>query len=239
MREKMDLLKRLQSIDGELHDMRQAQQAYQGELAERQAACDEIRGVIDSLDQELDGLAQERRQMDIELQKEKDRIAHTESRLPQIKTQKEYVAVLKEVDIAKRDGRELEEAISSKDAAIDALKQERAEKQGSLDELVAGLETRKGELAPELEQMAKSLGTQGGEREALLKELPVTLRKRYDMLISRRQGLAVVGARAGACLGCNMHLPPQVFNNLYTMKDILTCPHCNRILYLADEGGAE
>ena len=61
------------------------------------------------------------------------------------------------------------------------------------------------------------------------------LRKRYQLLLDRRGGVAVVEARNGACLGCNMHLPPQLFNSLYLAKEVQTCPHCNRLLYVEKE----
>ena len=54
------------------------------------------------------------------------------------------------------------------------------------------------------------------QRETLTTQLPVALRKRYELLMSRRGGVAVVEARDGACLGCHMHLPPQMFNNLFS-----------------------
>jgi predicted nucleic acid-binding Zn-ribbon protein len=33
-----------------------------------------------------------------------------------------------------------------------------------------------------------------------------------------------------------MHLPPQLFNRLYVAKEVQNCPHCNRLLYLAEQG---
>jgi hypothetical protein len=70
----------------------------------------------------------------------------------------------------------------------------------------------------------------------LLKDLPVQLRKRYQLLFDRRGGMAVVEARNGACLGCNMHLPPQLFNSLFQTQEIQSCPHCNRLLFVSSKG---
>jgi predicted nucleic acid-binding Zn-ribbon protein len=69
----------------------------------------------------------------------------------------------------------------------------------------------------------------------LLNQLPVTLRKRYLLLMERRGGVAVVEARNGACLGCHMHLPPQMYNSLFTLQEVQSCPHCSRLLFVRNE----
>jgi predicted nucleic acid-binding Zn-ribbon protein len=59
--------------------------------------------------------------------------------------------------------------------------------------------------------------------------------KRYEKLREGRRGVAVAEARAGGCMGCNMQLPPQMYNNLYKGEELITCPHCQRILVLKQE----
>jgi predicted nucleic acid-binding Zn-ribbon protein len=55
------------------------------------------------------------------------------------------------------------------------------------------------------------------------------------MLREQRRGIAVVEARDGSCLGCNMQLPPQLYNSLFRGDDLITCPHCQRVLVLRRE----
>jgi predicted nucleic acid-binding Zn-ribbon protein len=59
--------------------------------------------------------------------------------------------------------------------------------------------------------------------------------KRYEKLREGCRGVAVVEARAGGCMGCNMQLPPQMYNNLHRGEELITCPHCQRILVLKQE----
>jgi predicted nucleic acid-binding Zn-ribbon protein len=74
------------------------------------------------------------------------------------------------------------------------------------------------------------------EREKIIKEIPASLLKRYDALRERRQGVAVVEAKAGSCLGCYMGLPPQMYNNLLKVSELVTCPHCQRVLFVRQDG---
>jgi predicted nucleic acid-binding Zn-ribbon protein len=57
--------------------------------------------------------------------------------------------------------------------------------------------------------------------------------KRYGAIRMRR-GLAVTTVRNGTCQGCNMNVPPQLFNVLQRGNSIETCPYCHRIVYWED-----
>ena len=88
------------------------------------------------------------------------------------------------------------------------------------------------EIDASLVSVIKQLDEMERQRKVLMEGLPTRLRKRYELLMSKRAGVAVVEARGGACLGCHMHLPPQMFNSLFVIKEIQSCPHCNRLLFV-------
>jgi predicted nucleic acid-binding Zn-ribbon protein len=54
--------------------------------------------------------------------------------------------------------------------------------------------------------------------------------KRYGAIRMRR-GLAITTVRNGTCQGCNMNVPPQLYNVLQRGDTIETCPYCHRIVY--------
>ena len=57
--------------------------------------------------------------------------------------------------------------------------------------------------------------------------------KRYGAIRMRR-GLAVTTVRNGTCQGCNMNVPPQLYNTLQRGNTLETCPYCHRIVYWED-----
>ena len=125
--------------------------------------------------------------------------------------------------------------IEAKDQELAALGADKTEKDGELASLSEEVAERRSEIGKELAKVEAELEAMQERREDLLKELPAGLRKRYQLLLDRRGGIAVVEARGGACLGCHMHLPPQQFNSLYVAKEVQTCPHCNRLLYIVEQ----
>ncbi len=232
MQEKLQLLKDLQALDRDRHTLLEQRQKFLGEQGLLQGELDRIQAMVDSLTTEMNGLDEQRSELTEALTIEEGNITRSEERLPQIKTQKEYVAILKEVDMAKKLVKELTEQIGAKDSELSALGADKDEKDGELAGLSEAADAKRGEIDTELAELDGRLDTMGSQREELLEQLPVSLRKRYQLLLERRNGLAVVEAKGGACLGCHMHLPPQQFNSLYVVKDVQSCPHCNRLLYI-------
>jgi predicted nucleic acid-binding Zn-ribbon protein len=68
------------------------------------------------------------------------------------------------------------------------------------------------------------------ERDKLAADVKPDVLKRYSSIRMRR-GLAVVSVRNGTCQGCNMNIPPQLYNVLQRGQTVETCPSCHRIIY--------
>ena len=66
-------------------------------------------------------------------------------------------------------------------------------------------------------------------RAASLTKATSTLYNRISARI--RDGIALAEARNGACAACFMALRPQVMAQVRRADEVVTCDHCNRILY--------
>jgi len=230
--EQLQLLRDLQELDQQKLDIDQQRQQQTGELAELQVVVDRLQEMVDTLDADIATIEESRGELRLSLTKEQDNVERAEKRLPQIKTQKEYVAVLKEVDTAKKLAKELEVQIAEKNQELESLQADRAEKVDELNTRQEETSSRKSEIDARIGELDGQLGTMASQRGNLVGQLPTPLRKRYELLLNRRAGLAVVEARSGACLGCNMHLPPQLFNSLFVTQEVQSCPHCSRLLFV-------
>jgi len=231
----MKVLQELQVLDQELNEMKRKSQELEVEKASVTSDLDRLQDMVDSLTSEMDALSGERSELREGLEREKENVVKAEGRLPSIKTQKEYVAVLKEIDTAKKLNKELDDRIREKDAEIDVLSRDREEKEGELASLKEKVSSRQNEIAELLDNNLVGMTERGEGRKGLLKQLPSSVQKRYQLLLDRRGGVAVVEARRGTCSGCNMNLPPQMYNSLYKTDEIQTCPHCNRLLFVTFE----
>lgn len=232
MQKQLQLLRDLQELDTEKKVVEVEQQKGLSEQNTLKAELERLQGMVDSLAGEISVLEGEKRELDNAMTLEHENIERSESRLPQIKTQKEYVAVLKEVDTAKKLAKELQANIDAKNEILSSLSADKEEKDGELATCAEQTDARCAEIDASMVAVNEKLAEMNRQRDVLLEELPKSMRKRYELLMARRAGVAVVEAREGACTGCHMHLPPQMFNSLFVVKDVQSCPHCNRLLYV-------
>jgi hypothetical protein len=232
VQEQMERLRALQGLDHELNRIRQQQHKLEQEQDQLAGEQERVQAMVDSLAGDVGELRAQQDELRQAMTREEEIMQRSEGRLSEIKTQKEYLAVVKEIDTAKKMIKDLEEQVRTKENEVVALNQEKEEKETLLTELGTGSGQRKEEIEQELQDFEKAVAEKNDQRASHLKPLPAPLRKRYHLLMERRDGVAVVEARDGNCTGCHMHLPPQLFNSLFLDPEIKSCPHCNRLLFV-------
>jgi len=231
----LKFLEELQAIDLKLDAFQSEKLGFQKELLALDEKLGAARDELSVKQEELKVIDQEKTELENNLASESESINKSETRLKEIKTQKEYQAVSKEISAAKKIKAELEEQLLQKIARIDELITEVNTMESNLASLGENIDSQKTEIHGKMKELENSSSTDIAERETLIKSIQPALLTRYTRLRERRQGLAVVEARNGSCLGCNMNLPPQVYNNLFNAENLISCPHCQRLLYLRQQ----
>ena len=237
MQKQLQLLRDLQELDTEKKVVEVERQTGLDEQQALNAELERLQEMVDSLADEIGALEIEKSELANAMALEQQNVERSEGRLPQIKTQKEYIAVLKEVDTAKKLAKELQDQIDAKNETLTSLGSEKSEKDVEIAKAKQETSERCAEIDASLVSVIGQLDKMERQRKVLMEGLPTRLRKRYELLMSKRAGVAIVEARGGACLGCHMHLPPQMFNSLFVIKEIQSCPHCNRLLFVTAVDG--
>ncbi|GFO59735.1 hypothetical protein GMST_20600 [Geomonas silvestris] len=232
MRNNLNALYELQEIDLRIDGLDGEKAQLLAEAAALEAKLAEARERIAARREELATLEADKEALEASLAGEQENIVRSESHQKEIKTQKEYQAVSKEIATAKKQITELEEQILQKVNAIAEVNADIAKKESDLGELEGNVTTQKDEVQHRVEALDSGIAADAAKREDTVKGLPASIMKRYIRLRDQRRGVAVVEAREGNCLGCNMHLPPQLYNMLFRADDVITCPHCQRILVM-------
>ena len=211
MRNNLKSLYELQEIDLRIDGLDTEKEQLLNEAQALEAKLAEAREKIAAKREEVQALEAGKGELEANLAAEGDNIARSEAHLKEIKTQKEYQAVSKEIsgDIAKREA--------------------------DLAELEGNVSSQQGEVQQKVQNLESGIAKDAAVREATVKGLPASVMKRYSKLRDQRRGVAVVEAKEGNCMGCNMHLPPQLYNTLFRCDDVITCPHCQRILVMRQE----
>ena len=183
----------------------------------------------------IEELEKERRSKEQELEGEKAQVKKVETKLTEVKTNKEYQAMLKEIEAARAGNDKTEEEGLVLLERVEELKKDY---QTALKESAK----REKEVAESVKELEKEIKTVDGivsglrtERERLLGSVSQDLKGKYNILIEKRGGLAVVNVKNGTCLGCFMNIPPQLFIEVMKNSRLITCPSCNRIFFYSEE----
>jgi hypothetical protein len=233
----LQVLDELQEIDLRLDGIAGDRDSLIAEMTVLDQQIAAARQDILAKEEELSSLDAEKQGFEETLAAESENIVRSEARLKEIKTQKEYLAVSKEITAARKMKGELEEQLLQKIGQLEELKAEVADQRGNLAQLEGNIAAQKAEVQGKVDALDHGLAEDRLARDQKAASLPAAVLKRYGTLRSNRRGLAVAEARDGSCLGCNMNIPPQLFNTLYRGTELITCPHCQRMLILKQQQG--
>jgi predicted nucleic acid-binding Zn-ribbon protein len=231
------ILEDLQELDLKSDGSQARIQAALAEIESLDGRIQDVQSSVDTKKGEMETLEAERQALEGNLATENANIVRSEANLKGITTQKEYQAVNKEIASAKKLIIELEDQMLLKISRLDELKAELSVMENDLQSLDENLGAQKAEIRARIESEEASAMANAITREERIKAIPPGILKRYEKLREGRRGIAVVEARDGGCLGCNMHLPPQLYNNLFRGEELITCPHCQRMLVLKQQQG--
>jgi predicted nucleic acid-binding Zn-ribbon protein len=235
LRKSLKLLGELQEIDLKIDSFKGEREGMLQEQALLDSKVAEAESVNAVKNAEMAALEEEKRALEESLVLEAENITRSESRIKEIKTQKEYQAVSKEITAARKQKAEMEEQILQKIGGIEALNGEIIGLEENLALLQGNIEAQKAEVQARIDKLDEGIVKDTAAREEIIKGLPASVIRRYTQLREQRRGLAVAEARGGSCLGCNMNLPPQLYNTLFRGEELITCPHCQRMLLLRQE----
>ncbi|UCD83629.1 MAG: hypothetical protein JSU92_10055 [Deltaproteobacteria bacterium] len=231
MQEKLELLKRLQEIDLRIRKISINIDEYPRKIAEVEEKLSQKRIVCEQRKKTLEELERDRKKKEDNLRFEEERVKQWEARLKEIKNNRDYQALLREIAAAKRDNSLMEEEILKELEEIEEIKKELEQDEPEYRHLEEEFNNTNSELKDKFAQDEKELGEQAQIREKIARDISTDLLKKYDLIRKQRAGLALVPAKNSACQGCNMDLPPQVYNEVRRNKEIILCPNCQRIIY--------
>lgn len=221
----------LQILDRQLQEL-------EGKLSTVASRVEEIRTETQTSQAELAKLTDDekqaaavRKKLEKELAEGEARIRNRRMRINLVRNDKELQALNHEVDALKENNQRLEAEVLAMMEGVDASAARIKELTALVEEGGKELVAAEKEIAAEIEELKSAISKQKRERAGVAGEIERSLLQRYDMIFSRRQGLAVALVKGGTCQGCRVRIPPQLYNEIQKHLQIHFCPNCQRILY--------
>ncbi|HDP24978.1 MAG TPA: hypothetical protein ENN34_05990 [Deltaproteobacteria bacterium] len=221
----------LQNVELEIYKAEEGLKQSPKEIEEIDSIITARRRALDAIDEEIASAEERKVPLEAELNENQAILDAADARIKRIKTNKEYLALQREIDLAKKRKADIEDTILSIMDKIDRkiVERERIKQSFESDKVI--LEDKKQKLHDHITELEAIRDENKGQDERLRKGVDVTLLSKYDRIKQSKKGLAVVACIDGVCGGCHMHIPPQLFNELVRGDRIINCPVCQRILY--------
>jgi len=213
----------LRHFDSELAALPQKKAAIEAQIVADRAALDAAKGA-------LDGLAKDRKRLELEVQDFEAKRSKYKGQLGEVKTNKEYTALLHEIENVEREIR------SREDSILEAMeKVEGGQAKGQAEESAfKGIEAQRREEIKAIEARIKECEAErtavAATREKKVAVLKPDLLAEYSRILARR-GTALAEAKDGACTMCHVKLRAQVFVDVKRNDAIITCSSCSRIMF--------
>ncbi len=222
----------LQGVDTRIAALEAEAARLPREIAAVQAAVQDIKQEVDAGKTRLDAAKKDQRAREKDLESVQAKRSKTEGRLYEVKTNKEYSAVLAEIEDIKQEKGGVEEEIlvlmeSQERLAADIKDVESRftirEAQGKQDEAA---------FQEKLRVVETELAHVRAERAELTRQLAPAVLADYDKLLKARGGLALAQVlKPNLCGGCRMTVTPQRLQELRAQSALLPCESCGRYLY--------
>lgn len=223
-------LQRVDSSLDELHDLK-GDLPHLVEVLEKKLHDKET--LKKGLENTIKGALVRRDQIDLEIVTTKEKMAKYKEQQFQIKTNKQYDALTREIDLSQERITALEKEMETLEGKASVAKTDLAAVEPELDDLKKELNERQTELDHVNKEHEDEELKLKHEREKLVVRLEKGDLKVYER-IRKALGKAVVPVRRNACGGCFKRVPPQVSVELRKNEKIMACEHCGRLLVSDD-----
>ena len=234
MKEQMALLVKLQEQDETLDQLRRRIREGPQRVKKIEDQIEILQGNLEAGKNRIQEIQKLQRQLEAEVEDGAGQIGKSKSRLLTIKSNKEYQAILKEIDDTQRTNAQKEDKILGFMEEIEGLNQELQDKEKELSAVRARFEEEKKSVDGEVRQAEVKVSEVEKHRQDTAQAMDSGLLARYEQLRVRTGGRAVAYVENTTCSGCHLNIPPQMYNELQRRDSLKFCPNCDRIIYWKD-----
>jgi predicted nucleic acid-binding Zn-ribbon protein len=200
---------------------------------------------LDELESQIEDLVAERRASEAVVEDSQEKLRHFQEQIGRVRNQREYAAVLQEIDSVKEVIRRSEDQALGTLASQDQAQTPRNELQAEFSDLnekyaveLAKWEAQKPDVAQEADRLRSKI-------DSIKERLTPAVQKQFERIYERHKGVALApirklsrlskGPQIEHCGICNYRVRPQIVVEIKNHGNIVQCDNCARILYIDEE----
>ena len=212
------------------------------ELQEKPALLNEIKekfeakkAALKELEDKAKAIQLDRKAKELDLKAKEDEIIKGNAQLSQLKTNKEYTAKLSEIETLKASKSIFEEKILASYDESDTINAKIEKEKVFIAEQEKAYLVQKKDIEESLKLLEDRVKVLAGQRNQLSPEVDKEILVRYEKILEKRSGVAIVPVQNEVCGGCYMNVTTHSVNQIKMHEKLIICEMCARILYLEDD----
>jgi predicted nucleic acid-binding Zn-ribbon protein len=239
MSDTSELLLKLQGLDYQLGELERSKDYLPDMIDSLEGEINGAKQALDEASDQLEATKLDHKRLELRVKEKTTELERLKSQMTQIKTNKEYDALSREIDSTRQEIGGAEDGILEALEAIEQLNADIEEKTKALEELEETNGQQLANIKAEIDSVGDKIKIKQGERENILVRLDKPLVAVYERVRRGKGAGAVVAVRHRACSGCFKTLPPQLIQEIRRGERVITCDSCGRILIWDGDSSGE
>jgi uncharacterized protein len=227
---RLSTLFELQLIDDELDTLQELRGDLPLEVNNLNSEIQNIKDNVDEKEKEKEEALKTIKSNESEIERLNSSLTKFKAQLYQVRNNKEYDALTKEIDHSEEKISVFTEENSVLENRVQSLKSDIEEVTPQLDELLADVDIKDEELKQIVKANEREETKLSSKREDVAQKVRKSDYNTYTRIRKALSGKAVATITRGACTGCHNVVPPQRQIEIRGSKRLFTCESCGRLL---------
>ena len=235
MNKHLEQLVNLATTDKEIDDFGPKVEAIESKLRALAGKEKDILDRITIFEEDVKDCKVKKSKNELHLAELADKLTELSKKGAIVKTDKEIKALQLEEEISKEQCEFANEEIARLESIIDAKEIDKEELKVTLEEIQKESQEIRKSIETEMAEIEKQRADVYGTKQKLVSEMSQKILTFYEKIRKWAANTTVVPVRKQACYGCFMRINDKTYAEVIKQDDIVTCPHCGRILYKETE----
>ena len=231
MREQIGRVVQLQEIEIKINKIKSVLEVIPGKISSLDKEVRDAEQDMEMKKSLVDELRKKYRLNESDYQSNLSMLRKSQEKLAAVKTNKEYQSILKEIDDIKAKNSLVEDEMLKSLDVIETTERETVTLKKEFLEIKDRIDREKEIIKEKIGQSETDLAELDEERGSVAKNIDKEIMSKFNIVKGLTKGTAIAPVLDSICRGCNMNIPPQMYNDLQRFDSIKFCPHCQRIIY--------
>ena len=232
LREQLKALEHLQELDLKIDHLKKSKAALPVSLKSLDDSFNKLQHQVNIKKASIVEIEKLQRQTQAAIDLNTDRMTRANSKLETVQNGQEFQAANKEIDQLKKLNDSLLEQIKKADGDVAIVKKDIDHLDTQMGHAGTERDSKSSTVNAQLSSLDGEINTLLAERKTLASIVDSRTLAGYDRVRVARNGVGISPAVGGRCGGCNMVVPPQLYNEVQKVNALQSCPSCHRILFV-------